>query len=221
MTLSTPSVVSISNISVRSIRKPAGRRRRAIRASRGRAGLADYRFPAQEAIPRPVFRRAFWKTLGRDGRSIRKGRVVGDFAELQEMPVEAAPCREQSALAGGFRAAAEFGQIRLQIGRCGGGDPGPAPFEPEGKQRQVAAIARQRIGGQAMFEPHRVDETIEGGATGLRQRRLGHVHGSSGSGAASWASSQRLVSSRNPPVEFAKPPRPLAETTLWQGTTSG
>ena len=107
----------------------AGRRRR-VPEHRAIAGLADCRFPAQEA-PRPVFRASLENARPRwavDSQS----RVVGDFAELQEMPVVMGAMPSSRRWLAGFARRLNSGQIRWQISCRGGNDPGPAPPEPEG-----------------------------------------------------------------------------------------
>ena len=104
-------------------------------------------------------------------------------------------------------AQAEFGEIGGEIAGLCLREWGSACAQPHGKQGEVTAVAAEGVTGKPVFKPQAVDEAVEFGACGGGQGRLCSA-GSWLHVAPSWRNSQRLTSSSQPPLLWAKPPRP-------------
>ena len=154
----------------------------------------------------------FRKALGGHRRVEQQRGILGDLAVGEQHAVIAPPGGEQPALAGRLGAAAELGQIGRELGRCGRGQALVARLQPGRKARKVAAVACERVAGEAVFQPQGVGEAVEFAAVMVLQPGLDRRRASAHS-APSKASSQRLTSSSQPSCALANPPSPLAAVT--------
>ena len=101
-------------------------------------------------------------------------RRIGRDQPLAQGPAKEALEDAQAAVRARRRAAGVAGDgVFAQVGfACIEQRLAGAPLEPGGEQRQVAAIGGQRVGGEAVLDPQRLDEAID--RLGIRGGRRVH-----------------------------------------------